>query len=83
MDIEKDLMETAWKKNADGIDVVQETDDFITALNFKRQEMFYASSGDSVEDVYLSVVERKVQKLQQWLEKDQKQTFLLEYLFPL
>ncbi len=82
MDIEKDLMETAWKKNADGIDVVQETDDFITALNFKRQEMFYASSGDSVEDVYLSVVERKVQKLQQWLGERPEANFLVRIFVP-
>ena len=82
MDIEKDLMETAWVKNADGIDVVQETDDFITALNFKRQEMFYASSGDSVGDVYLSVVERTVQKLQQWLGERPASNFLVRIFVP-
>lgn len=82
MDIEKDLMETAWKKNADGIDVVQETDDFVTALNFKRQEMFYASSGDSVEDVYMSIVERTVQKLQKWLGKRPEANFVLRIFVP-
>lgn len=82
MDIEKDLIETAWKKNADGIDIIQETDDFITALNFKRQEMFYASSGDSVEDVYLSFVERKVQKLQQLLGERPASNFLVRIFVP-
>ena len=67
VDIEKELLETAWKKNADGIDIVQETDDFISAVNFGRQEMFYSSTGDNVGDVYMSMMEKLTQKIQHTL----------------
>ena len=67
VDIEKELLETAWKKNADGIDIVQETDDFISAVNFGRQEMFYSSTGDDIGDVYMSMMEKLTQKIQHTL----------------
>lgn len=82
MDLEEDLIKTAWTKNADGIDVIQETDDFITALNFKRQEMFYASTGDSVGDVYMSFMETTTQKLQRALGERPALNFVLRIFVP-
>mgnify|MGYP003144682802 FL=1 len=82
MDIEEDLIKTAWTKNADGIDVIQETDDFITGLNFSRQEMFYASTGDSVGDVYLSLMERGTQKIQRVLGNRPALNFLVRIFVP-
>lgn len=56
--IEKELLDTVWKKNADGLDVLQETEDFITEINFGRDQLFYAGTKDNVGDVHYSIVNR-------------------------
>ena len=82
MDIEKELLDTAWKKNADGIDIVQETEDFVTGLNFGRQEMFYAASGDSVGDVHISIMEKAIQNLQRVLGRVPELNFVVRAFIP-
>ena len=80
-EIEENLLNIAWKKNADGLDVLQETEEFITEVNFGREELFYAASKDDIGDVHYSIVNKFLDHINK-VSKNEYTNFAFKIFFP-
>jgi len=81
-DKEKEILDTVWKKNGDGINVLQETEEMLTEINFAREEMFYAASKDNVDDVHIALVNRALETVKKGLGKSPETNFVLRAFIP-
>ena len=81
-DREKEILDTVWKKNGDGINVIQETEEMLTEINFAREEMFYAASKDNVDDVHIALVNRALESFRKGLGNNPETNFVVRAIFP-
>tara|TARA_R100000278_G_scaffold27127_1_gene24778 strand:+ start:2825 stop:7213 length:4389 start_codon:yes stop_codon:yes gene_type:complete len=79
---EKEILDTVWKKNGDGINVIQETEEMLTEINFAREEMFYAASKDNVDDIHIALVNRALESFRKFLGKTPEGNFLVRTFIP-